>query len=122
MPKIAWHGEVPLTSWSRIGPSHHTEEKHRLNYIFFTNWTSSITNDIVVESLHDRAVFFEIESIELVFICGLIFRGDFFDDLNILIRVEGCEGFLSGLDIMELSEAIILNKGWVTISVKWLFS
>lgn len=71
------------------------------------NWTSSITNDIVVESLHDRAVFFEIESIELVFICGLIFRGDFFDDLNILIRVEGCEGFLSGLDIMELSEAII---------------
>lgn len=50
----------------------------------------------IPQSFHNRAVFPEIESIKLILILLFVFRGDVFDEIDVLVRVEGGHNLLSG--------------------------
>lgn len=107
-------GDLP-TNLYQIEPSLHKVRQHKLNYEHVTNWACSIANHIIIQSLHNRTVLLEIESVELILVGRFILRSDLFYDLNILIGMEGCKSLFSGLDVVDFGETIILNIWWFTI-------
>lgn len=80
-----------------------------LNKIKITNRASGITENIIVESLHNRAIFFKIESIKLIFKAGPILRSDFLDYLYILVRMESGQSLLFRVHVVDFSEIIVLR-------------
>ena len=82
----------------------------------------SVTDTVVVESLHDRAILFKVEAVELIFKTGPVLRGDSSDEIDVLIGVESGQVLLVGVIVVQLGELEVLGEGRGTTVSKWLSS
>lgn len=69
-----------------------------------TDGAAGVADAVIVESLHDWAVLFEVEAVELVLVVGAVFGSDGADEVDVLVGVEGGEFFLGGVVLMQISE------------------
>ena len=74
--------------------------KRLLNRSKDTNRASGVADTVIVEPLHNWAVFFEVKAIELILKVGTIFGGDCPDQVYILIRMKSGKIFLVCIVIM----------------------
>jgi len=61
------------------------------NNIDLTKRSAGIADTVVVQSLHNWTVFFEIEAIELIFVITFVLWSDCSDQIYVLIRVESSQ-------------------------------
>ena len=67
-----------------------------------TNRASGVADTVVVESLHNGTVFFEVKAIELILKVGTIFRGYCPDQVYVLIRMKSGKILLVGIVTVQL--------------------
>ena len=82
----------------------------------------SVTDTVIVESLHNRAILFKVEAVELIFKTGPVLRGDCPDQIDVLVRVESGQILLIGIVVVQLGELEVLGEGRGTTVSKWLSS
>lgn len=84
-------------------------EAHATNKEGSTNWAGGMTHHVVIEPLHDGAVILEVKAVQLIFVVGAVFGGDVLDDIDVFVRVEGCQCFFLRMDVMHLRIYFILS-------------
>lgn len=68
--------------------------------IRITNAPCGIRQAVIIQPFHDRTIFFKVKPVELILEVRFVFRGDIFDEVDILIRMKGCERLLGGMNVI----------------------
>jgi hypothetical protein len=89
-----------------------------LNKATSTDGSTGVADAVIIESLHNRTIFFEVEAIELILEVGPIFRGDIADEIDVLIGMESSEFLLGGIVLIDIRKLEILNSWTLTIVSK----
>lgn len=74
-----------------------------------TDGAAGVADAVVVEPLHDGAVLFEVEAVELVLEVAAVLGSDGADEVDVLVRVEGGEFLLGGVVLVDVSEFKVLR-------------
>lgn len=74
------------------------------------NRACSITNTVVIEPFHDRAIFLEVKAVQLILEIGLVLWGDIFQQVNVLVGVETGECLFFCLEVVQFGKLIVDSR------------